>query len=71
MLKALLIEIVRISVERRGLTVTVAVLVASLAGIYAAAHFALNTDIDKLFSPNLPWRQDEIAFQQPFPIRNN
>ncbi len=67
MLKALLVGIVRTSADRRWLTVTVAVLVASLAGIYAAAHFALNTDIDKLFSPNLSWRQDEIAFQRAFP----
>lgn len=47
MLKALLVGIVRTSAERRWLTVAVAVLVASLAGIYAVAHFALNTDIDK------------------------
>src|SRR5258706_3590233 len=67
MLKALLVETVRFSAERRWLTLFIAVLVAALSGVYAARHFALNTDIEKLISPNLPWRQDEIAFQRAFP----
>src|SRR5258706_6095437 len=67
MLKALLVETVRFSAERRWLTLFIAVLVAALSGVYAARHFALNTDIEKLISPNLPWRQDEIAFERAFP----
>ncbi len=67
MLKALLIGTVRFCASRRWLTLLVSIFVAALAAIYAAQHFAINTDIDKLISPNLPWRQDEIAFQQAFP----
>ena len=26
-------------------------------------HFAINTDINKLISPDLPWRKREIAFE--------
>src|SRR4030081_3591207 len=67
MLKALLIGTVHFSADGRWFTLVIAVLVGALAAIYAAQHFAINTDIDKLISPNLPWRQDEIAFQQAFP----
>jgi uncharacterized protein len=67
MLKALIIGTVRFSAYRRWLTLAVAILIAALAAIYAAKHFAINTDIDRLISQNLPWRQDEIAFQRAFP----
>src|SRR4051812_25652658 len=36
---------------------------------FAARHFAINTDISKLISADLPWRQRELAFQHAFPDR--
>ncbi|MGH6791055.1 MAG: MMPL family transporter [Pseudolabrys sp.] len=39
--------------------------VASVA--YSAAHFAIDTDINKLISPNLDWRQRELSFEKQFP----
>src|SRR4030095_15888731 len=36
------------------------------ASYYAAQHFAINTDINKLISPNLDWRQRDIQFEQAF-----
>jgi hopanoid biosynthesis associated RND transporter like protein HpnN len=39
-------------------------------GIYAARHFAIDTDINRLISPDLPWRQQELAFSRAFPQRN-
>jgi hopanoid biosynthesis associated RND transporter like protein HpnN len=44
-----------------------AVIVAVVSGIYAERHFAINTDVNTLISPNLPWRQREIAFERAFP----
>ena len=34
---------------------------------YAATHFAMTTDINKLISTDMPWRQREMAFEQAFP----
>ncbi|HTV28314.1 MAG TPA: MMPL family transporter [Xanthobacteraceae bacterium] len=34
---------------------------------YVARHFAINTDVSSLISPNLPWRKRELAFQTAFP----
>ena len=47
--------------------VTIAILVTVASVGYSAQHFALNTDINKLISPNVPWRQREIAFDKAFP----
>ena len=43
-----------------------AVIVTSLAGVYAVRNFGINTDINKLISPDLDWRQRDIAFEQAF-----
>jgi hypothetical protein len=38
-------------------------------GAYAAQHFVVNTDISKLIATDLPWRQQQRAFEQAFPGR--
>lgn len=43
------------------------VALAALAGYYCSGHFAINTDISRLISRDLPWRQREIAFNKAFP----
>ena len=40
-------------------------------GLYTSQHFALNTDISKLISPDLDWRKREIAFEKAFPAAMN
>src|SRR6476620_12354377 len=45
----------------------VAVLLTVVGGIYAARHFAIDTDVNKLISKELPWRQREVAFEKSFP----
>ncbi|HVV60662.1 MAG TPA: MMPL family transporter [Pseudolabrys sp.] len=43
-------------------------LVAAVASAaYSAKHFAINTDINKLISPHLDWRQRELNFEKQFP----
>jgi hypothetical protein len=42
-------------------------LLTAVSGVYAARHFAIDTDINDLLSAKLPWRQHEIAFQAAFP----
>ena len=49
------------------LVIAASLVLAALAGLYTADHFAISTDISKLISPQLPWRQREIAFNKAFP----
>ncbi len=37
------------------------------ATAYSARHFAINTDINKLISPDLDWRKREAEFERAFP----
>jgi uncharacterized protein len=41
------------------------------SAVYVARHFAINTDIRGLISPNLPWRQRELAYRTAFPQEAN
>jgi len=40
---------------------------AAASAAYAARHFAINTDINKLISPDLDWRKRELEFERQFP----
>ncbi len=42
-------------------------MLAAAAGGLAWTHLRLMTDVDALFSANLPWRQSAIAFDREFP----
>jgi uncharacterized protein len=53
--------------RRHWLIIAVGLLVAGISAIYAARHFAINTNINDLLSAQLPWRQHEIEFQRAFP----
>jgi hypothetical protein len=44
-----------------------AILLTVASSWYAATHFSITTDIDKLISPNIPWREREAAFEKAFP----
>ena len=44
-----------------------AILLTVASSWYAATHFAMTTDINKLISPNIPWRVREAAFEKAFP----
>src|SRR5260221_2639492 len=44
-----------------------ALLAALGSGVYVVRHFAVNTDVSRLLSPDLPWRQREIAYRKAFP----
>lgn len=47
--------------------IAAALVLAALSTIYTARHFAIDTNINNLISNRLPWRQNEITFQQAFP----
>src|SRR6187397_1286197 len=67
MLRHAIVSVVVRCTRHAWLTIIVAALLGVVSGIYAARHFAINTDINTLISPDLPWRQREIAFEKAFP----
>src|SRR5262249_34106681 len=48
------------------LTLLIGLVLATAASYYAARHFAINTDINTLISPNLDWRQRDQKFDRAF-----
>lgn len=58
--------------RRHAAAVVLAVFAATVgAGLYAATHLAIDTDLDHLLPRGLAWRQDEIALDKAFPQNNN
>ena len=47
--------------------IAIGLVLAAASALYAARHFAIDTDINDLLSAKLPWRQQEIAFHAAFP----
>src|SRR4030095_8319054 len=69
MLRTAIVTIVTRCTRHAWLVIVLATLLSVISGVYAAQHFGLNTDINKLISPDLPWRKREIAFETSFPHR--
>jgi len=54
--------------RRYAIFVAVAFLLfAILGGLFAAQRLSIDTDINKLINPKLPWRQREAALEKAFP----
>jgi hopanoid biosynthesis associated RND transporter like protein HpnN len=54
--------------RRHAWVVTLILLLLSIAGgLYTAGHISIDTDTDRLISPNLPWRQRDAALDRAFP----
>ena len=49
------------------LVVASALILMAASSWYAATHFSMTTDINKLISSDIPWRQREAAFEKAFP----
>ena len=59
--------IVDFCIRRAWLVVLASALILAGSLVYVARHFAINTNISTLLSPNLPWRKRELAYQAAFP----
>jgi uncharacterized protein len=58
--------------RRHAIMVAVAYLVITIvAGLYAATHLSIDTDLDKLISSDQPWRRQEAALDKAFPQNND
>src|SRR6266446_2059135 len=67
MLQQAIVTIVDYCTRYAAQIIGIAVLLGLITGIYAAGHFAIDTDVNKLISKELPWRQREVAFEKSFP----
>jgi uncharacterized protein len=67
MLSAAIGRIVGVCLRYRFTIIALSLVIAVVSGFYAAMHFAINTDINKLISPNLDWRKQELLFEKLFP----
>ncbi|MFY9957892.1 MMPL family transporter [Bradyrhizobium sp.] len=66
MLTRTVVSIVKGCTRFATVTLLIALVLAVAAGFYTAKHFSINTDINKLISPNLDWRQRDQQFDQAF-----
>jgi len=70
MLQSILVRTIDVCTRHAWVVIIAAVLLAAVSSIYAVQHFAISTDISKMLSPGLPWRQREAAFEKAFPQRS-
>ncbi|HWF93719.1 MAG TPA: MMPL family transporter [Xanthobacteraceae bacterium] len=66
MLKAKLAALVNICTHYAWVVIVIALFLSVFSGIYAVRNFAINTNVNQLISPDLPWRQRELAFVDAF-----
>jgi uncharacterized protein len=69
MLRTAIVAIVTRATRHAWLVIILSTLAGVVSGVYAVQHFAINTDINKLISPDLPWRKRDLAFEEAFPQR--
>jgi hopanoid biosynthesis associated RND transporter like protein HpnN len=67
MLRTTIVAIVTRCTRRAWLVIALSTILGVISGVYAVQHFAINTDINKLISPDLPWRKRDLAFEHAFP----
>ncbi|HET9019410.1 MAG TPA: MMPL family transporter [Acetobacteraceae bacterium] len=70
-LPSLLAALVGRMQRRAPLVVLVGALLMIVSAWYGATHLAVTTNTDALFSPDLPWRQRQIAWDKSFPQFND
>src|SRR5215831_4796372 len=67
MLQQAVVNIVDYFTRYAAQIIGIAALLGLATAIYAAGHFAIDADVYKLISKELPWRQREVAFEKSFP----
>src|SRR5215467_293022 len=67
MLQQAIVTIVDLCTRYAAQIIGIAALLGLATAVYAGAHFAIDADVNKLISKDLPWRQREVAFEKSFP----
>src|ERR1700675_2618563 len=63
----LISRLVELSRRNAALVTAVIVLLTVAGGFYGAQQLSIDTDLDKLINPELPWRKLEKAMDDAFP----
>jgi uncharacterized protein len=71
MLSVAVERVVDVCSRRAWYVLLLAVVLTAMTLAYTVHHIRIDTDSTKLFSPDLPWRQREVAFDAAFPQRVN
>ncbi len=66
MLTKIVVSIVKACTRFAPFVLALSLLLSAGGSYYAARHFAINTDINTLISPDLDWRKRDIQFEQAF-----
>jgi uncharacterized protein len=62
----IVVSIVKACTSFAPFVLALSLVLAIASSIYAARHFAINTDINTLISPDLDWRKRDIQFERAF-----
>src|SRR5476651_2340821 len=66
MLTNVIVRVIDFCIHNALRVVVFGIVLAVASGIYTARHFAINSDINTLLSPDLDWRKRELALEQAF-----
>jgi uncharacterized protein len=64
---ALVVRAIDFCMHHAWSVIAAALILTVASSWYAATHFSMTTDINKLISTDMPWRQREMAFEKAFP----
>src|SRR4051794_7821908 len=70
MLKKWVVSVVRVCTQHPWVVIGVSVLLTLITAVYSYHNFSINTDVNRLISPDLPWRQRELVAERTFSQRN-
>jgi uncharacterized protein len=69
MLKSKIVSVVNICTRHPWPVLAIATILTVLCGIYTVKNFTINTNVNRLISRDLDWRQRELALDEAFPHR--
>jgi hopanoid biosynthesis associated RND transporter like protein HpnN len=67
MLRSSVFQVVNFCTRHAWWVIVCALALAGASSVYAARHFAIKTDVNDLFPPNLPWTQRAFEYMKSFP----
>jgi uncharacterized protein len=70
MLKTRVVAVVNVCTHYAWAVIALATAVTFITAFYSYHNFSINTDVNRLISPDLPWRQRELAIERAFSHRN-
>lgn len=69
MIRSAIVKIVTVSARFRSLVIIAGTMLMVGAAVFDVEHFSINTDVETLISPDLPWHQRQAALTRAFPQR--